>query len=232
MNRILLVARRDFLQIIATRAFKITLLIVPLMLGLVILGTSFLRPPPTVAYIVADAGGSIAPVIAHRVELDYQRQVLRDLSAYAARWKLPPPGDTGYQADDAAVEAFIAHGGADGALARMHPPAGATAFKPPAAALSARGRAAGCAGGSGRRRLRPRHRALSGERHPDAAGQAPAGRGGLCARARTACALWTNGRGANGLIDMIQQERTHQLRMALLAANGVSRRRRRAHREP
>ena len=64
MSRILLVARRDFLQIISTRAFKITLLIVPLMLGLVILGTSFMRPPPTVAYIVADTGGGIAPVIA------------------------------------------------------------------------------------------------------------------------------------------------------------------------
>ena len=36
MNRILLVARRDFLQIVSTRAFKITLLIVPLMLGLAI----------------------------------------------------------------------------------------------------------------------------------------------------------------------------------------------------
>jgi hypothetical protein len=108
MNPILLVARRDFLQIIATRAFKITLLIVPLMLGLVILGTSFMRPPPTVAYIVADRGGSTALVIAHRVELDYQRQVLRDLSAYAARWKLPPPVEgQGYQADDAAVEACI-----------------------------------------------------------------------------------------------------------------------------
>src|ERR1700754_5071769 len=101
MNRILLVARRDFLQIISTRAFKITLLIVPLMLGLTILGTSFMRPPPTVAYIVADTDGRIAPVIAHRVELDYQRQVLSDLSSYAARWKLPPPVDTVYQPDDA-----------------------------------------------------------------------------------------------------------------------------------
>src|SRR6201996_9285543 len=101
MNRILLVARRDFLQIIATRAFKITLLIVPLMLGLTILGTSFMRPPPTVAYIVADADGSIAPMIARRVELDYQRQVLSALSAYAVRWKLALPGDsqTGYQPD-------------------------------------------------------------------------------------------------------------------------------------
>ena len=34
--------------------------------------------------------------------------------------------------------------------------------------------------------------------------------------------LWTNGRGGNSLVDLIQQERTHQLRMTLLAANGIS----------
>jgi ABC-2 type transport system permease protein len=34
--------------------------------------------------------------------------------------------------------------------------------------------------------------------------------------------LWTNGRGGNSLIDLIQQERTHQLRMTLLAENGVA----------
>jgi ABC-2 type transport system permease protein len=34
--------------------------------------------------------------------------------------------------------------------------------------------------------------------------------------------LWTNGRGDNSLIDLIQQERTHQLRLRLLAANGVA----------
>jgi ABC-2 type transport system permease protein len=40
--------------------------------------------------------------------------------------------------------------------------------------------------------------------------------------AQGALRLWTNGRGGNSLIDLIQQERTHQLRMTLLAANGVS----------
>ena len=95
MNRILLVARRDFLQIVATRAFKVMLLVVPLMLGLVTLGTSFMRPPPTVAYIMADTEGRIAPIIAHRVELGYQHQVLarsfclcRPLETSATRQRL------------------------------------------------------------------------------------------------------------------------------------------------
>ena len=43
--------------------------------------------------------------------------------------------------------------------------------------------------------------------------------------------LWTNGRNANALIDLIQQERTRQPRMTLLAAARHSARRRGAHRE-
>jgi len=221
MNRILLVARRDFLQIISTRAFKITLLLVPLMLGLAILGTSFLRPPPTAAYVMADAGGSVAPVIARRVELDYQRQVMRDLSAYTARWKLPPiEGQAGYQADDATVEQFIARGGADGALARMHPPAGARAFKPqppPYARVAV-----------------PKDVPL--DRGAEAFGRAiapylandietPQGKRPLAVAVyipeRGPAQLWTNGRNANALIDIVQQERTRLLRTAMLTDNGV-----------
>jgi len=223
MNRILLVARRDFLQIIATRAFKITLLIVPLMLGLVILGTSFMRPPPTVAYIVADRGGSIAPVVAHRVELDYQRQVLSDLSAYAARWKLPPPGNsqTGYQPDDAAVEAFTAHGGAEGALARMHPPASVPSFKPPPPSYLRVAVPKDVPVDQGAEAF---GRAIAPYLANDI--QTPQGKRPLAVAvyvpAQGLLRLWSNGRGGNSLIDLIQQERSHQLRMTLLAENGVA----------
>ncbi|HET7084962.1 MAG TPA: ABC transporter permease [Rhizomicrobium sp.] len=222
MNRILLVARRDFLQIVATRAFKITVLIVPLMLGLVMAATSVVRPPPTVAYIVADAAGHVAPVIERRVELEYQRELLRDLSAYAARWKLPPPPEAGdgYQMDDAAVERFIAHGGAGGALARMHPPAGATAFKrqprpylrvavPPDVPVDQGAESFG--------------RAIAPYLANDI--ETPQGKRPLAVAvympARGPLRLWTNGRNGSGLIDMIQQERTRQQRLALMAASGV-----------
>jgi len=219
MNRILLVARRDFLQIVATRAFKVTLLVVPLMLGLVTLGTSFMRPPPTVAYIVADTEGRIAPIIAHRVELDYQHQVLGDLSAYAARWKLPPPGND--WSDDAAMEAFIAHGGAEGALARMRPPAGAAAFKlPPRPYL----RVAVPADVPVDQGAAAFGRAIAPYLANDI--QTPQGKRPLAVAvyvpARGPLRLWTNGRGSNSLIDLIQQERTRQLRMTLLEENGVS----------
>ena len=226
MNRILLVARRDFLQIISTRAFKITLLIVPLMLGLVTLGTSFLRPPPTVAYVIADASGKAAPgiasVIEHRVELDYQRQVMRDLSAYAARWKLPPPegGEDGYQADDAVVERFIARGGVDGALGRMRPPASATAFKPqPPPYL----RVAVPEGVPAAQGVETFGRAIAPYLANDI--ETPQGKRPLAVAvyvpARGPLRLWTNGRNGNSLIDMIQQERTRLLRLALLAESGV-----------
>ncbi|HEX4273583.1 MAG TPA: ABC transporter permease [Rhizomicrobium sp.] len=222
MNRILLVARRDFLQIVSTRAFKITLLIVPLMLGVVTLGTSFLRPPPTVAYVVADPGGNVAPVIARRVDLDYQRQVISDLSAYAARWKLPPPlaGQTDYEPNDAAVEQFIAQGGIAGALARMHPPAGVSAFKPqppPYLRVPAPGDVPISHGVEAFGRAIAPYLANDIEtadgRRPLAVAVYVPEHGPL--------RFWTNGRGGDGLIDMIQQERTRLLRTALLAANGV-----------
>ncbi|MBV9548937.1 MAG: ABC transporter permease [Alphaproteobacteria bacterium] len=223
MNRILLVARRDFRQVIATRAFKVTLLFVPVMLGLVMAATSFLRPPSTVAYVMADAGGSTATAVERRLKLDYQRQVLRDLSAYAARWNLPQPGGSryGYQADDTAVEDFIAQGGAETALKGMHPPPDATSFKPPPLPYV---------------RV-PVPKDVPVDQGPAAFGaaiapylasdiQTPEGKRPLAVAVYVASGgparLWTNGRNGNALIDTIQEERTRQLRLALLSANGVT----------
>jgi ABC-2 type transport system permease protein len=221
MNRILLVARRDFRQVIATRAFKITLLIVPLMLALVAGARTVLRPPSTIAYVMTDAGGGFAPALEHRLTLDYQRQVLRDLSAYAARWNLAAPGDGRYMADDAAVERFIARGGVQGALARMRPPRDATAFKPPPVPY-----------------IRvPVPKGVPVDRGPAAFGRAmapylagdietPQGKRVLALAvympANGVARIWTNGRNDNGLIDIIQEERARLARMALLQENGVA----------
>ncbi|HTC84776.1 MAG TPA: ABC transporter permease [Rhizomicrobium sp.] len=77
MNRILLVARRDYRQVVSTRAFKVTLLVVPLMLIVSVLAGSHLRAPSGAAYVMADAGGRIGPAIALRLELERQRHVVR-----------------------------------------------------------------------------------------------------------------------------------------------------------
>ena len=218
MNRILLVAKRDFRQIVATRGFKFTLLILPVMIGIVTLLTSFLRPPATSAYVMVDAGAGFAPVIEHRLDLDYQRQVLRDLSAYAARWNQKPPGD-GW-ADDASVETFIARGGADAALKQMRLPSGAPAFKPPAPAYIRVPVLAGVPTDQGAAAF---GRAMTPYLSGDVA--TPQGKRPLAVAAyvsvRGPARIWTSGRNANALIDTIQQERTRQLRLSLLAANGV-----------
>ncbi len=218
MNRILLVAGRDFRQIVATRGFKLTLIALPAMIGLVVLVTSFLRPPATSAYVLVDAGGGFAPVVEHRLELNYQRQVLRDLSAYAARWNRKPPGD-GW-ADDASVEAFIARGGASDALARMDLPPGTPAFKPPAPAYVRVPVPAGVPTGSAAAFGRAMTPYLSGDI------ATPQGKRPLAVAAYIPAGgparIWTSGRNANALIDTIQEERTRQLRLSLLAANGVA----------
>ncbi len=77
MNRILLVARRDYRQVISTRAFKVTLLVVPLMLIVSAFATSSLRGPSGVAYVMADGSGVTGAAIVHRLERDPQRQVFR-----------------------------------------------------------------------------------------------------------------------------------------------------------
>jgi ABC-2 type transport system permease protein len=218
MNRILLVARRDYRQTVATRAFKITLLIMPLMIAISAGATSFLRPPATVAYVMADATGRVAPVIEHRLEMDYQRQLLRDLSTYARRWNAPEPGD-GW-ADDAAVESFIHDGGAAAALRRMHLPAGTPAFKPtvrpylrvPVPPDVPTDRGADAFG-----------RALA----PYLAGDIQTGEGkralavALYIPPQGSARVWTNGRASGALIGVVQDERTHLARLATLRANGV-----------
>jgi ABC-2 type transport system permease protein len=218
-NRILLVARRDFLQLVRTRAFRLTLLIVPVLLAISVGATSFLRPPATVAYVMVDPGGRFAPVIERRLELDYQRQLLRDLSAYAARWNAAPPGD-GWS-DDAAVTAFVRDGGVEAALRRMNLPAGTPAFKraprtylraavPPGVPTQAGAAAFG-------RAVTP---LLAGDI------QTPEGKRAYSAAvfvpARGAPQVWTNGR-ANGanLAGIIQEERTRMARVAALTASGL-----------
>ena len=217
MNHVLLVARRDYRQVVATRAFRITLLIVPLMLGLMALATSLLRAPSSVAYVMADDGSGMAVRIEQRLERDYQRQVLRDLAAYARRWHLPPPGGDG---GDDAVSAFLRAGGTPGALRRLAVPAGTPAFKPPPRPYLPVPLPADVPADRGAEAF---GRAVTPYLGGDVA--TPAGKRPLAAAvylpARGAARVWTSGRADGGLVGAIRDERTRLLRQALLRASGV-----------
>jgi ABC-2 type transport system permease protein len=137
VNRIFLVAARDFRQIAATRGFRIMLLGLPLLLAASIFATRLLAPPASVAYILVDATGQYAPALEHRIELDYQRQILADLFAYTQRWNVKPGPDaiwssSGRWSSDQQVESFITRGGVAAALRQIQPqiPANAPVFRP------------------------------------------------------------------------------------------------------
>ena len=88
MRAVLLVAAREFRQIVSTRGFWVMLLIVPLAIAASAAASTFFAPQPTVAFTVADASGRYAPLVERRLELDYQREALRSLTVYVDRWKL------------------------------------------------------------------------------------------------------------------------------------------------
>jgi ABC-2 type transport system permease protein len=134
MNRILLVARREYRQVTATRGFWMLMLVVPLAIGVSILGAAYINPPRTAAYVVVDPVGRIAAAIDGRVGDDHERETMAALSAFAARWsadRAAPALPAG--TSDAEAEAFRVQGGVKAALAalagRLKP--GAPAFVPP-----------------------------------------------------------------------------------------------------
>ncbi len=88
MRAALLVAAREFRQILSTRGFWVMLLIVPLAITVSAFASTVFAPQTSSAFTLVDASGRYGPTIERRLELDYQREVLRDLSTYVDRWKL------------------------------------------------------------------------------------------------------------------------------------------------
>src|SRR5690606_5157594 len=139
MRDVLLVAAREFRQIVATRGFWIMLLIVPLAIGASIFASAKLAPNAGVAFTMVDHSGRFAERLEERLERDHQREVLRDLAAYVERWDLAgaepaaPWAGRGNWMVDAEVERFAEAGGAEAALERLAPalPEEAPAFEMP-----------------------------------------------------------------------------------------------------
>ena len=234
MRAVLLVAQRELRQVLSTRGFWVTLLIVPLAFAVSIFASTRFAPPTSAAFTLVDASGRYGAAIERRLELDYQRQVLHDLAAYVDRWGLASvdPGAVWARRDawaaDPAVARFIAEGGADAALRRLQPrlPEGAPAFKPPIRSYVEIAPPAGVPTGQGpdafgRAVLAPMQgdvETSAGRRPFTLAVYIPQDFGAPGAVVR----IWTNGRFNEGLIETIRQRLTAALRRNLLQADGLS----------
>ncbi len=234
MKDVLLVAAREFRQIVATRGFWIMLLIVPVAIAISIFATRALTPSPGAAYTMVDASGRYGERIEQRLERDYQTQVLQELSAYVERWKLAeadpaaPWAQRGSWLVPAEVDRFIAQGGGEPALERLTPhlPPGASEFEFPD-------------------RLHHRVDAPAGVRTDEgyeAFGEAigPALKGDVetaDGKKRLALAIyipedfgapgapvrvWTNGGSNWGLLNVVREELTAEIRLAALEDRGLS----------
>jgi ABC-2 type transport system permease protein len=234
MRAALLVAAREFRQVVSTRGFWVTLLVVPLAIAASIGASIVFAPKPGAAFTLVDASGRYGPAIERRLELDYQRDVLRNLTTYVDRWKLASvdPGAVWARRDawraDAAVARFIAEGGSAAALRRLQPrlPAEAPAFKPPPRTFIQIAPPPGVPTGQGPEAF---GRAITapmqgdtmteeGKRPFAVAIYIPEDFDAPGAAAR----VWTNGQFNEGLIDTVRQQLTAALRFSALQAGGLS----------
>jgi ABC-2 type transport system permease protein len=224
---ILLVAAREFRQIAATRGFWITLLILPLALAVGPLTSRFLGDSDTETVMLI--GGDTA-AIRSRIELDEQRRVLTALSRYAQRYDLDraSPGALWAQHDrwygDADVAAFARAGGADKALATMKPAItpDTPAFEAPEAWYEVVPTPAEVAAATPakldavvRSYLSPPDG--SDRKRIDYAVHVPAGFGST----GNAVRLWANGPPKTGLMQLLQDVLTRDLRTRYLEASGL-----------
>ena len=81
MKNILIVAAREFRQIASMKSFWLTLLILPLALGIGPVAQRFLKDDTAARVMVIDrTGGAEGEAIAARLTLDHNRDVLMKLS--------------------------------------------------------------------------------------------------------------------------------------------------------
>ncbi len=146
MRRVLLVTAREYRRMIASPAFWIIALIIPLIVAAVPFAQNLFGRSQTAGYVLVDKSGRYAAQINQRVDLDDQRQVLINLLLYAQQWRASsaaPAGERAAQAgsslSDAAVRSFAAAGGGPALLRRLQPTLSprAPAFRAPPRAFVA-----------------------------------------------------------------------------------------------
>lgn len=235
MRAVLLVALREFRQIVSTRGFWVMLLIVPVAIGVSVLVSSALAPNPRVAFTLVDASGRYAPQLEQRLERDYQSAVLSDLSAYVERWDLGSVDPSAPWArrdswrSDAEVARFIGEGGSAAAVERLGPslPEDAPAFEPPERYFHRIPPPEGVPTDKGAEAFGEAVAPLLKDDVETPDGKMPLGLavyipedfGAPGAAAR----VWTNGQSINGqLLGAISDELTSALRLDLLESGGIS----------
>lgn len=234
MRDVLLVALREFRQIVATRGFWVMLLIVPLAIGVSVLVSSRFAPSPSVAYVLVDESGRLESRLEQRLERDYQRQVLRELATYVERWQLgavdpaAPWAQRGSWLVEPELSRFVDQGGAEAALQRLRPSIPAEApefelperlyhrFSPPAELATTEDPEA--FGEAITPLMKEEIETASGKMPLALAIYIPENFGASAAAAR----VWTNGRFNSGLLNVVQDELTKELQLGVLQASGVS----------
>jgi ABC-2 type transport system permease protein len=126
LHNILLVARREFAQVVQLKSFWLTLLLIPLALAIgPVLGDKLNADEPTRVVVIDRAGGSAAAALKARFAFEHDRYTLHELARYVRRHKLEraDPRAPWAQHDrwytPADVMAFREAGGLDAALAKI-----------------------------------------------------------------------------------------------------------------
>src|SRR6185369_4733047 len=126
MKNVLIVAGREFRQILGMRSFWLTLLILPIAFGIGPLAQRFLdKHEPDRVMIIDRTGGGEARAIEQRFTIEHNRAVLGDLSRYVQRHHLEGADRSALWAQhdrwysDADVARFVANGGVDAAQAKL-----------------------------------------------------------------------------------------------------------------
>jgi ABC-type Na+ efflux pump permease subunit len=219
---------------VRTRGFWVTLLIVPFAIGVSIFAATRFGPQYSTAWTIVDASGGAGSRIERRLQIDNQREVLRNLESYVQKWKLAsvdpgaPWAIPGAWASDNQVERFIAEGGAAAATRKLQGalPSGAPPFKPPVAYFVEVPPPAGAAKAPDADTFA---RAVAGPLQGDvqtADGKRPLGLAIYIPKdfgaPGSVVKIWTNGRYDGGLTLTIQQELTAALRLKVLQASGLA----------
>lgn len=141
-HNILLVARREFAQVVALKSFWLTLLLIPIALAIgPMLGDKLDDDDPTRVILVDRADGRAGESIVQRFAFERDRGTIAALSRYVRRHKLESADPTAPWAQHdrwytpADVAAFRTDGGVEGAVAKiaLRKPEGTPTFeKPPA----------------------------------------------------------------------------------------------------